>query len=738
MILIVLGISSFAFRTNSYAADEPSVSNVSVNPWQSGGQISFDMAGCKSFHTITVVVEFEGTVSSASGWGFDSYTVDGSKVTAEVNSDGSNSWGFDSNVGIQVDGSNITDAKVVSISGSGEYTGPKYDNNNNNNNNNGNGGNQNSEEPPEFSSPAVSTYGTAGDDWLTTKGSKIVDMNGNEVWLTGVNWFGYNTGTNLFDGLWNAELESSITAIADHGFNLMRIPMSAELLLEWKSGNYPTANYNHAYNSNLNSLNSLEIFDYVLTLCEKNGMKVMIDIHSANTDAAGHNHPVWYTDKISEDRYIEALKWIADRYKNFDTIVAYDLKNEPHGKASEQPHAIWNDSDDKNNWKRVAEKAGNAILDINPYALIVIEGIQIYPTDPSKNNFTSTNEGDYYNTWWGGNLMAVRDYPVDFGSADRNKQIVYSPHDYGPLVYEQPWFKGGFTYDSLYKDAWNPYWQYIEEEGIAPILIGEWGGFMSGDNLKWMEYLRDLIGKDNIHHTFWCFNANSGDTGGLVKDDFKTWDEDKYALVETVLWQNKSGKYVGLDHAVALGANGISLGDHAGNSPVAVTNPDTSSSGNSSSSSGSNNFGSSDSGKTDSDKTDSDNSDSGNTDSGNSDSNNSDSGNNEKEDTTASDSGKTDEADNNDSQASSDNSDTAGSTENEQNEAVSNNNSSDQGVSDPIQNALTTNNKTFTTILLIAIALLVTVLVAGIVIQVIRKNSKKGSEAGKDTAEKKE
>jgi hypothetical protein len=108
-------------------------------------------------------------------------------------------------------------------------------------------------------------------------------------------------------------------------------------------------------------------------------------------------------------------------------------------------------------------------------------------------------------------------------------------------------------------------------------LIGEWGGFMSGDNLKWMEYLRDLIGKENLNHTFWCFNANSGDTGGLVKDDFITWDEDKYALVETVLWKNDDGKFIGLDHEVALGANGISLSDHAGNAPTPVLNEGSSS-----------------------------------------------------------------------------------------------------------------------------------------------------------------
>ena len=413
--------------------------------------------------------------------------------------------------------------------------------------------------------PARNTKGVAGDDWLTTEGSHIVDKDGKEVWLTGCNWFGYNTGTNMFDGVWNCNLKDTLKAIADRGFNVLRVPMSAELLLQWKKGEYPRANYNNAYNSELNSMNSLEIFDYVLSLCEQNGMKVIIDIHSVKTDASGHNHPVWYRDDMTVDDFIASLSWAAERYKDNDTIIGYDLKNEPHGKAAEFPHAIWNGSKDKDNWKMVAELAGNAVLDKNPNALIIIEGIQIYPKDIKANNFVSKDDdNDYYNTWWGANLMGVKDYPVDFGSAERNKQIVYSPHDYGPRVYEQPWFKGGFTYESLYKDAWHDYWLYIAEEDIAPIFVGEWGGFMEGDNLKWMEYFRQLIAEKHLHHTFWCFNANSGDTGGLVKDDFKTWDEEKYNLVKPVLWQTEDGKFIGLDHAVPLGVNGIALGDYDG------------------------------------------------------------------------------------------------------------------------------------------------------------------------------
>ena len=358
-------------------------------------------------------------------------------------------------------------------------------------------------------------------------------------------------------------MEQALKAIADHGFNLLRIPMSAELALSWKNGIYPDANFNQATNSELVGMNSQEIFDYALSLCQKYGIKVMLDIHSANTDAAGHMTNLWYTDKVSIQDYYDALSYLADRYKNNDTVIAYDLKNEPHGKPNEEK-AIWNDSVSDNNWKYVAEEAGRRVLDANPHALIVIEGIEIYPKDLSSNgDFSSTNDADYYFNWWGGNLRGVKDYPIDLGSEERNKQIVYSPHDYGPAVYAQPWFEGDYTFESLKTDCWNDNWLYIYNENTAPILIGEWGGYMTEPNLTWMTYLRQLIAENHLNFTFWCFNSNSGDTGGLVLDDFKTWDEEKYTFVREVLWQDDD-KFVGLDHAVPLGSNGISLSEYEG------------------------------------------------------------------------------------------------------------------------------------------------------------------------------
>lgn len=545
--LIVLGIFFPGVRANS----DLSVDLNLINQWKEGSlyktQYSMSIVNNGSTEvsswTVYLSVPGDSSISQSDGWNGVFKISDGNLLIKPMK--------YNSNIAT---GQEITDIGFIITSKakpSVTVISAQSDNGNN--------------ETKEFADPTPAVVpdpnrpaGIADDDYLTTRGNRIVDQDGNRVWLTGINWFGYNTGTNIFDGVWSCNMEEALESIADHGFNLLRIPISSELVLEWKKGIFPEANYNRAINPELNSMNSLEIFDYAINICAKNGMKVMFDIHSAQTDAMGHMTNLWYTDRISVEQYYASTEFLADRYKDDDTLIAFDLKNEPHGKPHEVG-AIWNDSEDPNNWKHVAETAGNLVLDINPRLLILIEGIEIYPKDVSKNaDYASEDSADYHFCWWGGNLRGVHDYPIDFGSPERNGQIVYSPHDYGPDVYQQPWFSGEFTYESLQEDCWNDNWLFIHDENIAPLLIGEWGGFMREPNLTWMTYLRKLIIEKGIHHTFWCFNANSGDTGGLVGHDFKTWDEEKYAFVKPALWQSE-GKFVGLDHQVPLGKSGYGV-----------------------------------------------------------------------------------------------------------------------------------------------------------------------------------
>jgi hypothetical protein len=43
------------------------------------------------------------------------------------------------------------------------------------------------------------------------------------------------------------------------------------------------------------------------------------------------------------------------------------------------------------------------------------------------------------------------------------------------------------------------------------------------------------ITENGLSQTFWCLNPNSGDTGGLLLEDWETWDEDKYDLIKPTL-----------------------------------------------------------------------------------------------------------------------------------------------------------------------------------------------------------
>ncbi len=413
--------------------------------------------------------------------------------------------------------------------------------------------------PPPAHVSASTVKSPLHDDWLSTKGNRIVDAKGHPVWLTGANWFGFNTQERVFHGLSTAHMGTMMDAIASRGINVMRVPISTELLLEWRDGRaaIPTG-LNYAVNPELAGKNSLEVFDAFLAQSKDRGVKVILDVHSAKADNSGHIAPMWFAGNITAQDFSDAWAWVAERYSNDDTIIGFDLKNEPHGQPSENPRAKWDGSTDATNWRDTAERVATRIQAVNPYALILVEGVEVTPKAGKTDASTLSSDYDYM--WWGGNLRGAAKYPVRLEVANK---LVYSPHDYGPLVYEQPWFKTSFTASSLRADVWGPNWLYLHDAGTAPLLIGEWGGRLGQDPRQdaWMTSLRDLIVAEHLAHTFWCINPNSGDTGGLLLDDWTSWDESKYALLKPALWQDRHGKFVSLDHATPL-PGGVSVTEY--------------------------------------------------------------------------------------------------------------------------------------------------------------------------------
>jgi aryl-phospho-beta-D-glucosidase BglC (GH1 family) len=441
----------------------------------------------------------------------------------------------------------------------------------------------------------TSAVAETNDDWLHVEGNNIVDAYGNKVWITGGNWFGFNCRERMLLDSYHSNIVADIEMVADKGINVVRMPIATDLLYSWSKGEYPESTDTSYNNADLAGLNSFQLFNFMLENFKRVGIKVILDVHSAVTDNQGHTAPLWYNGTVTEDMFKAAWVWVANQYKNDDTIIGFDLKNEPHTNVGtmkiKSQSAIWDNSDSANNWKRVAQETALKILDVNPNVLIFVEGVEMYPKDSVWDDETFdtspwTGNNDYYGNWWGGNLRGVKDYPIKLG--EHQSQLVYSPHDYGPLVFEQNWFKGDFTTaddktakDILYNQCWKDNWAFIMENKISPLLVGEWGGLTEGtdtlldNNLKYLRCMRDYIleNKYTLHHTFWCINTDSADTGGLLtrgegtafpgSRDLK-WNDNKYDnYLLPVLWKNADGKFQGLDHKIPLGKNGVALGGNS-------------------------------------------------------------------------------------------------------------------------------------------------------------------------------
>jgi endoglucanase len=352
---------------------------------------------------------------------------------------------------------------------------------------------------------APSPAAAAASGYLHTDGARLVDASGRQVRLTGINWFGLETCAFAPHGLWSRNWRSLMVQIRSLGFNTIRLPFSSQLL---DPGTQPNG-IDETLNPDLKGLSGLQIMDKIVAEARTLGLRVILDRHRPD---CGAQSPLWYTDRYSEARWIADWVRLARRYAGNDAVIGADLHNEPHGPAT------WGDGNRATDWRLAAERAGNAILRANPHWLIFVEGVEHLGTD-------------WY--WWGGNLAAAGRYPVRLAVPQR---LVYEAHDYGPEVSYQGWFNVP-TFPKNLPGLWDEHWGYLQGQGIAPVLVGEFGGKAvdSGKEGAWMHTLLAYIRAQGLSYTFWCVNPNSGDTGGLLEDDWTTVNPAKMALLRTDL-----------------------------------------------------------------------------------------------------------------------------------------------------------------------------------------------------------
>lgn len=367
---------------------------------------------------------------------------------------------------------------------------------------------------------------------LSTSGNQIVDENGDYVRLKSINWFGAEGSNHTPHGTWARSYTSIIDQIKAMGFNCIRMPFSGD----FSNTALTTSGINTDLNPPLVGLTALEVFDAIFDYCEEKKIYVVLDHHRRSSGVGADGSPVDGT--YTETDWHDTWEVMATRYGDHPAVIGADLHNEPHD-------LTWAD------WADYAEGCAAVINAIAPDWLIMVEGVGSY---------------DSVSYWWGGQLAGVADRPIEIPQTNK---LVYSPHEYGQSVATgQSWlsYDGGSTPalwpNNLY-EKWDSVWGFIYFNKIAPIWIGEFGGHFgyNGDGTdftkpyrseerQWLASLITYVNGDQngdgttsitsdnetgMSFAYWSFNPNSGDTGGLIEDDWTTAQTGKLTLLEPLL-----------------------------------------------------------------------------------------------------------------------------------------------------------------------------------------------------------
>lgn len=330
-----------------------------------------------------------------------------------------------------------------------------------------------------------------------------------KITIKGANWFGFETEVYGLHGLWSVSLESVLDFLQANGFNALRVPFSAEVALGLDELKCKAVDA--STNPALVGCTAGQMLDRLVQECGRRGILVMPDLH--RFVGTGNITELWYDASFPETRVIEAWSRIVRRYLAYPNVFAVDLKNEPHGRAT------WGAGNPATDWDAAAARIGNALLKINPRLLIVVEGVERGPGDD--------------NSWWGGTIAGSRTHPVRLDVPDK---LVYSPHVYGPSVFPQPYFADA-AFPANLEAIWDRHFGFAEQAPQrATLMIGEFGGTYE-PHIKddvWQNTVGEYFARRGIDWFYWCVNPNSGDTKGLLADDWRTPVRAKLDLLKRI------------------------------------------------------------------------------------------------------------------------------------------------------------------------------------------------------------
>lgn len=388
---------------------------------------------------------------------------------------------------------------------------------------------------------------------LTTSNDKIIDANNNEVILKGINWFGFNN-SDMLNGMWNydglsGDFETTVLRLKALGFNAVRLPFTfailngaiqstynrnnlapaskAQLIVNLSNPAYsitgknlPALSYTSGQsyvNQYLPNTNVMARFIYVINFFAKNGFYVLIDNHSEDNSMTS-NQAAWIANWKSLSSTINNGMPVTSSNR-----VMYDLRNEPDAVGY--------------NWTQMGPLYLATMDAINS----VTKGNNLFFIEGSGQGGAGANWGDGFVTNQAliqqNGLSNPNSFFQSLASKSYLNQVVLSPHVYPPSVTNAG---SNFSGNGLYTRLSNSFGSLAKTgycvAGVChrfPIAIGEFGSnFVLANDLLFFSSFANYLNNtndavDGLHNPiqswfYWSYNPNSGDTGGIVKNDWTT------------------------------------------------------------------------------------------------------------------------------------------------------------------------------------------------------------------------
>ena len=230
----------------------------------------------------------------------------------------------------------------------------------------------------------------------------------------------------------------------NNSYNAIRLPFCVDMV---NNDPMPAGGIDFNLNPEVKNMTSLQIYDFIIQEAGNRGLLVMLDMHRLN---CYEQNPVWYDSTHSPDLVNATWLKLISRYTKQWNVFAIDIFNEPEG-------ATWGDNSNID-WTLWCNQMGNTIHNTGAEYLIFCEGIASNGCNPG--------------CFWAEDLTHVAADPIKL--AQQNK-LVYSPHVYGPDVFNQTYFAANNFPDNM-PAIWDQHFGYIANltNVTNAVVTGEW------------------------------------------------------------------------------------------------------------------------------------------------------------------------------------------------------------------------------------------------------------------------